>query len=161
DGVSGSALAGFAPAQPLAGGTTYAVGLRVENTSGPYVARDMGQARYDILAGHRGGVMHLFDANAALVWTQTASNYIDTPGASVGRIDAAGLNHPMFVIDEESFNVFGRSSRTGAVAWSTFNGMSQETHTAAVVGSGNDASFVTATGTGNNQCEIQRYRASD
>lgn len=159
DGRNGAPLSAWAV--PHAAGVVYPVGVATEHRVPAVSSRDAAQPHFDVLAGHYQGGMNLLDAAGMVLWSQTASNYISTPGTSFGMLDRAGVTQPMFVIDEESFNVFGRSARTGAVEWSANNGMSQEIHTAAVTGSGADTSFVLATGSGNNQCEVQRYRVAD
>lgn len=160
DGRTGDPLPGFSPA-PRSSGTPYSVGVATAHRVPSANTSDAARPHYEIVSGHFSGGMRRLDAAGAVVWSRNASNFISTPGTSFGAFDRAGLGDPRFVIDEESFDVFGRSARTGDVVWTASNGVSQEIHTAAVTGSGNDASFVVGTGTGNNQCELQRYRISD
>lgn len=164
DGRDGSPLPGFWPApHPLdRGGVVYPFGIVT------LPAADGGTTlpalpHYDLMAGHWNGAMQLFDGSGETLWElDDVVNFIATPGASYGAIGPTDADDARFVQDEESFDVQCRSGLTGQIIWQADHGVSQEIHTPTIVDpDSDDASFVFATGTVNEQCEVQRYRVAD
>ena len=153
DGRTGASLPGFAPAAlPTSdrGGVVYPLAIATTLASGA--------SGYDILAAHYKGALRLFDAGGDVVWDHGAANYVAMPGSSYGPVGAEAMQDARFVVDEESFTVFGRSGRSGEVIWHG-NGTAQQFATPAVVDPGTpDAAFVLGSGTGNDECDVQRLR---
>lgn len=159
DGVAGTALPGFAPATPPPdrGGVVYPLAIATEPTA-RINGTSTGAPYYDILAAHWNGALRLFDADGSVLWDQGAANYVAEPGSSYGTILADQTQDAHFIVDEESFTVYGRLGRSGDTVWQGIQSAQQFVTPAIVNVGADDASFVLGSGNGNGECDVQRIR---
>jgi hypothetical protein len=174
DGATGNPLVEFAPAaesDPYAG-PVQVTAIATEPEPNLNQQHLPVLPYYEIFDEHAtGGVttvlntMRLLDGAGETLWTSTPVDYayggLPSPATSFGTVAADNSQDATFIIDEETFASYGRSGRTGAIAWESDNNYDQQITSPALMDMQNPANAAFVFCRGRLSCQLEKHAVSD